>query len=383
MTSSVMVVVGTRPEAIKMAPLVHALLAQEKINLHFCTTGQHQAMLQQVLDLFELEATIHLKTMATGQTLNTLLPSLITQLDRVYTAEEPDLILVHGDTATCFAATLAAFHRGLPIAHVEAGLRSGDRQLPHPEEAYRRMTTCLAALHFAPTQTARTNLLNEGVPDKAISVTGNTVIDALLWVRDRLPSQRRQLSSSDLDRIRSEARVVLVTSHRRENFGKGLQNICAAITLLAQRYPDIDFVYPVHLNPRVRDLVHQRLALVPNIHLLEPLDYRSFVWLMDRSTLILTDSGGIQEEAPGLGIPVLVMRDQTERPEAVGAGTVKLVGNETGRIVEEVIALLESPTTYQRMQLAGNPYGDGHASQRIVKELQQWFDANTEPGAPS
>lgn len=240
------------------------------------------------------------------------------------------------------------------------------------------MTSCLADLHFSPTQTARNNLLQEGVPEETVIVTGNTVIDALLWVRSKLPPRDWRWEGSPLEVIRPEARVILVTGHRRENFGAGMLGICEAISLLAQRYTDIDFVYPVHLNPQVHDPVHQRLHLIPNGHLIEPLDYRSFVWLMNRSTLILTDSGGIQEEAPGLGIPVLVMRDQTERPEAVEAGTVRLVGNKTSHIVNETSALLESPDCYQRMRLATNPYGDGHASQRIAQGVHQWLNADKE-----
>ncbi|SHF70756.1 UDP-N-acetylglucosamine 2-epimerase (non-hydrolysing) [Modicisalibacter ilicicola DSM 19980] len=374
MTSRLMMVVGTRPEAIKMAPLAHALNRSTEFSLHLCATGQHRGMLDQVLELFALEADSNLAVMTENQTLNGLQARLMTGLDRVYQDVEPELVLVHGDTATCFAATLAAFHRRIPVAHVEAGLRTNNILSPWPEEAYRQMTAVLATLHFAPTASARDNLLRGGAAADAIRVTGNTVIDALLWMRRRLKSERwSPAPDSPLATLRDDSRVVLITGHRRENFGQGFESICQAIKQLAQRYPDVDFVYPVHLNPAVNGVVRPLLGGLPNVILTAPLDYPHFVWLMDRASLILTDSGGVQEEAPALGKPVLVLRNETERVDAQAAGTVRLVGSRTSRIVEETERLLDSPVDYQKMASVKNPYGDGHACERILERLTTYF----------
>lgn len=368
----VLAVFGTRPEAIKMAPLVRELQATGGIEARVCVTAQHRQMLDQVLELFEIRPDHDLDVMRPGQDLFSVTNEILTRIRGVYARERPDIVLVHGDTTTTFAASLAAFYLRIPVGHVEAGLRTGDLYSPWPEEANRKLTSALAALHFAPTATSRDNLLRENVPEGAIHVTGNTVIDALLAVRDKLAASiaARERQEATFPFLRRGARIVLITGHRRENFGDGFRQICQAIAVLARRDPDVDFVFPMHLNPNVREPVRRLLSGIANVHLIEPLDYLPFVYLMTRSTLILTDSGGIQEEAPSLGKPVLVMRDTTERPEAVEAGTVRLVGTDAATIVDGVGRLLEDPAEYERMSIAHNPYGDGLACARIVAVLK-------------
>lgn len=369
----VLMVFGTRPEAIKMAPLARLLRSTEGIELHICSTGQHREMLQQVLASFDLRADESLQVMTQNQSLNGLSQQLLSSLDQVYQRYCPHIVLVHGDTTTSFIATLAAFYQQIPVAHVEAGLRTGNLKFPWPEEANRRLTGVLADLHFAPTAQERDNLLGEGVSSDKIEVTGNTVIDALLWMRQHLRDIAwRPAAESALAKLDPARRMVLITGHRRENFGNGFENICQALAQLAQRYPEVQFVYPVHLNPHVQETVYARLSEQQNIFLIAPQDYPSFVWLMDQSCLILTDSGGVQEEAPALGIPVLVMRDVTERPAVLKSGTVLLVGTDSGRIVEQAIRLLDNAETHRSMSKAFSPFGDGHASERICARLLQW-----------
>lgn len=362
-----MVVFGTRPEAIKMAPVISALKAIEGIETLVAVTAQHRQMLDQVLNLFGIVPDEDLDVMEPGQTLPGLFAKLLQGMTEVLARRKPDLVLVHGDTSTTFATALAAFYSRVPVGHVEAGLRTGDMQAPWPEEMNRRLTAPLAALHFAPTTTARGNLLREGIAGETVHVTGNTVIDALMEVADRL-DEDKALSASLQEQfpfLDGTRRLVLVTGHRRENFGDGFERICAAIARIAERN-DVQLVYPVHLNPNVREPVSRILGSLPNVHLIEPLDYLPFVYLMRRSHLILTDSGGIQEEAPSLGKPVLVMRDTTERPEAVEAGTVALVGTDTGAIVAALDSLLDDHAAYATMAKAHNPYGDGRAAERIA-----------------
>lgn len=369
----VLTVFGTRPEAIKMAPLVRSLESAPGMVSRLCVTAQHRQMLDQVLDLFELSPDHDLDIMKPGQTLSGITSEILTRMDPVLSAEKPDIVLVHGDTSTTFATTLAAYYHQIPVGHVEAGLRTGNLLSPWPEEANRKLTGALARLHFAPTPQARDNLLREGVGAGAIHVTGNSVIDALLMVRDRLESDgeaRAALDARYAGILRPDARLVLITGHRRENFGEGFERICEAIHSLAHRFPEVDFLYPVHLNPNVREPVNRILAGCDNVHLVEPADYLPFVYLMSRAHVILTDSGGIQEEAPSLGKPVLVMRDTTERPEAVQAGTVRLVGTSREAIVEGVERLLTDSAAYKAMAFAHNPYGDGQACARIVDALR-------------
>ncbi len=367
----VLTVFGTRPEAIKMAPLVKHLETVAGIESRVCVTAQHRQMLDQVLDLFEIRPDHDLDLMRPGQDLTSITCEILQSIRRVYEAERPDIVLVHGDTTTTFAASLAAFYQRIAVGHVEAGLRTGNLYSPWPEEANRRLTGALARLHFAPTSTSRENLLRENVPDEHIVVTGNTVIDALLAVRSKLEQADalRASLAGQFPFLRPDAPLLLITGHRRENFGGGFERICAAIAQLARRHPSLDLVYPVHMNPNVREPVGRLLGGIDNVHLIEPLDYLPFVYLMSRATVILTDSGGIQEEAPSLGKPVLVMRDTTERPEAVAAGTVRLVGTDTQRIVDGVTRLLEDPEDYRRMSVAHNPYGDGRACMRIADAL--------------
>lgn len=370
----VLTIFGTRPEAIKMAPLVRQLAAHPDIDSRLCVTAQHRQMLDQVLDLFELEADFDLDIMKPGQTLGGITAAALEKLDPVLADFAPDIVLVHGDTTTTFSASLAAYYRQIPVGHVEAGLRTGDIYSPWPEEANRKLTGALAKIHFAPTESARQNLLREGVADADIHLTGNTVIDALLWTTERLETD------STLDAtigqkfkfLRSQAKLVLITGHRRENFGGRFEKICQSIRSLAEAYPDVDFCYPVHLNPNVREPVGRILDGVDNVHLIEPQEYLPFVWLMRRAHLILTDSGGIQEEAPSLGKPVLVMRDTTERPEAVAAGTAILVGADRERIVSHVSELLDDPEKHRKMSDAHNPYGDGTAVAKIIEVLKEF-----------
>ncbi|MCA8219345.1 UDP-N-acetylglucosamine 2-epimerase (non-hydrolyzing) [Burkholderia cepacia] len=368
---NILVTFGTRPEAIKMAPLVHRLRAHEGMRCSVCVTAQHRQMLDQVLDLFEIVPDFDLDLMRAGQTLGELTGQILNAFDPVLASLAPDLVLVHGDTATTFAASLAAYYRRIPVGHVEAGLRTGDLYAPWPEEGNRKLTAALALHHFAPTGTSKSNLLAEGVPAQRIHVTGNTVIDALLMATDRLNrdpalKQRMRAAFPFLD---DGARMILVTGHRRENFGRGFERICEAIATIARRHPDCRIVYPIHLNPNVREPVSRLLADIANVTLVEPQDYLPFVHLMSRAWLILTDSGGIQEEAPSLGKPVLVMRDSTERPEAVSAGTVRLVGTDVERLVGAVEELWTDSDAYRAMSRAHNPYGDGRASERIASLL--------------
>ena len=363
MANTVMMVFGTRPEAIKMAPLARVLREWPDIDLHICSTGQHREMLEQVLTAFGLSVDQDLRVMTQNQTLNGLARDLLDKIDKAYEQVKPDIVLVHGDTTTSFIAGLAAFHRRIPIGHVEAGLRTGNLQQPWPEEANRRLTGVIADLHFAPTTKARDNLLREGVPLEHIEVTGNTVIDALLWMREYLADTAwHPVAESPLHTLRDDQRMVLITGHRRENFGAGFERICLALAELALRYPDVQFVYPVHLNPQVQKAVYGLLSGRDNIHLVAPQDYQHFVWLMNRAHIILTDSGGVQEEAPALGKPVLVLRKVTERPSVLEGGTVKLVGTHAERIVKETSQLLDDEAAYTRMARVFTPFGDGHAS---------------------
>jgi len=378
MANTVMMIFGTRPEAIKMAPLARVLREWPDIDLHICSTGQHREMLEQVLTAFGLSVDQDLKVMTQNQTLNGLARDLLDKIDKAFEKVNPDIVLVHGDTTTSFITGLAAFHRHIPIGHVEAGLRTGNLQQPWPEEANRRLTGVIADLHFAPTRKARDNLLREGVPLEHIEVTGNTVIDALLWMREYLAQTAWHPSAdSPLHTLRDDQRMVLITGHRRENFGAGFERICLALAELALRYPDVQFVYPVHLNPQVQKAVYGLLSGRDNIHLVAPQDYQHFVWLMNRAYIILTDSGGVQEEAPALGKPVLVLRKVTERPSVLEGGTVKLVGTQAERIVKETSQLLDDEQAYTRMARVFTPFGDGHASEIIAERLSLWFDETT------
>jgi UDP-N-acetylglucosamine 2-epimerase (non-hydrolysing) len=374
MTIRVLAVFGTRPEAIKMAPLVLELQKDVRFDVEVCVTGQHREMLDQVLDLFAIHPRFDLKIMKPGQDLTSVTTAILAGMKDVLLLSRPNLVLVHGDTATTFAASLASYYQQIPVGHVEAGLRTGNLYSPWPEEANRKLTGALAALHFAPTETSQLNLLREGVALERIFVTGNTVIDALLEVVGRL--SRDAILQRALDAkfsfLRPGARLVLVTGHRRESFGGGFERICQALVRTAEKFSDVDIVYPVHLNPNVREPVNRLLAGIDNVHLIEPLDYLPFVYLMNRSYVILTDSGGIQEEAPSLGKPVLVMRETTERPEAVQAGTVKMVGTGVEVIAAAVAELLTDAAAYQRMSFTHNPYGDGRACQRILGALAQF-----------
>jgi len=365
-------VFGTRPEAIKMAPVVHALSAAPDIDCRVCVTAQHREMLDQALDLFGIVPDHDLDVMRANQDLAHITNAVLGGIMAVLESERPDRVLVHGDTTTTFVAALAAFYAKIPVGHVEAGLRTGDRYAPYPEEINRQLTDRLCDLHFAPTPSAAKNLAAEGIAGDGVSITGNTVVDALLHVVDKLRAEpeRAAALATGMPFLAGERRIVLVTGHRRENFGDGFERICRALATLATR-PDVEIVYPVHLNPNVREPVHRVLGGFDNVHLLEPLDYLPFVHLMDKSYLVITDSGGIQEEAPSLGKPVLVMRDVTERPEAVEAGTVKLVGTDVDAIVGGAVSLLDDAGEYGKMSRAHNPYGDGHAAERIVEEIRR------------
>lgn len=381
----VMLVFGTRPEAIKMAPLVKAFQNHpDKIETIVCVTGQHRQMLDQVLNLFEIVPDYDLNIMKEGQDLYDVTACVLTGMRDVLEEANPDVVLVHGDTTTSTAAALAAFYQQIPVGHVEAGLRTHNIYSPWPEEMNRQITGRIAEYDFAPTQLSRENLLKENVPDNKICITGNTVIDALYMVVDKI-KHNQQIDSElrgvlskagyDVDRLRDGKKLVLITGHRRENFGDGFISMCRAIKILTEKFPDVDFVYPMHLNPNVRKPIHEvfgeNLDNLGNMFFIEPLEYLSFVYLMEKSNIVLTDSGGIQEEAPGLGKPVLVMRDTTERPEALEAGTVKLVGTDYGRIIKEVSNLLDDTDYYESMSKAVNPYGDGKACARIVSKLLQ------------
>lgn len=378
-----MLVFGTRPEAIKMAPLVKEFQKYpEKFETIVCVTGQHRQMLDQVLRLFEITPDYDLNIMKQGQDLYDVTARVLTGMRDVLEEAEPDVVLVHGDTTTSTAAALAAFYQQIPVGHVEAGLRTHNIYSPWPEEMNRQITGRIATFNFAPTPLSRENLLKENIADSSITVTGNTVIDALYMVVEKIKKESDlrnelkgilQTSGYDVDRLDNGRKSVLITGHRRENFGEGFISICRAIKTLSEKYPEVDFIYPMHLNPNVRKPIHEvfgkNLSDFGNLFFIEPLEYLSFVFLMEKSTLVLTDSGGIQEEAPGLGKPVLVMRDTTERPEALSAGTVKLVGTDYDKIIGEVSALLDDRQYYETMSKAVNPYGDGKACVRIIDVL--------------
>ncbi|EOC1088371.1 UDP-N-acetylglucosamine 2-epimerase (non-hydrolyzing) [Cronobacter sakazakii] len=370
----VLTVFGTRPEAIKMAPLVHALAQDPAFDTRVCVTAQHRQMLDQVLHLFSIVPDYDLNIMKPGQGLTEITCRILEGLKPILTEFRPDVVLVHGDTTTTIATSLAAFYQRIPVGHVEAGLRTGDLYSPWPEEANRTLTGHLAMYHFAPTELSRQNLLRENIPDARIFVTGNTVIDALIAVRDRVmadePLRLRLRLETQYPFLDGDKKMILVTGHRRESFGEGFEQICRALADIAAQNRDVQIVYPVHLNPNVTEPVNRILGHIDNIVLIEPQEYLPFVWLMNHAWLILTDSGGIQEEAPSLGKPVLVMRETTERPEAVEAGTVRLVGTDTQRIVAEVTRLLHDEAAYQAMSHAHNPYGDGQACERILHALK-------------
>jgi len=368
----VLTVFGTRPEAIKMAPLVHALAKDPYFEARVCVTAQHREMLDQVLHLFSIVPDYDLNIMKPGQRLTEITCRILEGLKPVLESFRPDVVLVHGDTTTTMAASLAAFYQRIPVGHVEAGLRTGDLYSPWPEEANRTLTGRLATFHFAPTETSRQNLLRENIAKKHIFVTGNTVVDALISVRDRVMADDKLRGSlaAQYPLLDSSKKLILVTGHRRESFGAGFEQICKALADIAAQNQDVQIVYPVHMNPNVLEPVKRILGHVDNVILIEPQEYLPFVWLMNHAWLILTDSGGIQEEAPSLGKPVLVMRDTTERPEAVSAGTVRLVGTNSERIVHEVMNLLHNEDEYQAMSRAHNPYGDGQACERILHALK-------------
>ena len=367
----VLTVFGTRPEAIKMAPLVLALASAECIDAKVCVTAQHREMLDQVLELFEIIPDYDLNIMKAGQSLNDVTTSILQHLKPILEDFKPDVVLVHGDTATTFAAALAAYYQQIPVGHVEAGLRTGDIYSPWPEEANRKLTGAIAKYHFAPTQASKNNLLLENISEQNIKITGNTVIDALLWVRGKIDSntELRQKLSSSYPMLDANRPLILVTGHRRESFGSGFERICESLRRIAIENPRVQIVYPVHLNPNVQDPVSRLLSDINNIYLIGPQDYLPFVYLMTLSKIILTDSGGIQEEAPSLGKPVLVMRETTERPEAIEAGTVKLVGTNVDLICSQVAILLNDESKYLKMSRSHNPYGDGKACSRIIDAL--------------
>ena len=376
----IMLVFGTRPEAIKMAPLVKEFQKYpEEFKTIVCVTGQHREMLDQVLHIFDITPDYDLNIMKQGQDLYDVTARVLTGMRDVLKEAQPDVVLVHGDTTTSTASALAAFYQQIPVGHVEAGLRTHNIYSPWPEEMNRLITGRIATYHFSPTPLSRQNLLDEGVKESSIIVTGNTVIDALYMVVDKIKSDKKldeelegvlRTSGYDINRLQDGKRLVLITGHRRENFGDGFMSMCKAIQAFTKQYPDVDFVYPMHLNPNVRKPIHEvfgeDLSNLGNMFFIEPLEYLSFVYLMEKSAIVLTDSGGIQEEAPGLGKPVLVMRDTTERPEALEAGTVKLVGTDCDKIVNEVSALLDDRVYYNQMSKAVNPYGDGLACERII-----------------
>ncbi|WP_370861144.1 non-hydrolyzing UDP-N-acetylglucosamine 2-epimerase [Parabacteroides faecis] len=378
MAKKIMLVFGTRPEAIKMAPLVKEFQKEpEQFETIVCVTGQHREMLDQVLHLFDIHPDFDLNIMKQGQDLYDVTAKVLTGMRDVLTEAEPDIVLVHGDTTTSTATALAAFYQQIPVGHIEAGLRTHNIYSPWPEEMNRLITGRIATYHFSPTILSRQNLLNEGVKQESILVTGNTVIDALYWVINKINGNKR-LEKTLTEKLNTAGyelrgrRLVLITGHRRENFGKGFIYMCEAIKSLAEKYPQIDFIYPMHLNPNVRKPIHEVFGNsdLPNMFFIEPLEYLPFVYLMEKSTIVLTDSGGIQEEAPGLGKPVLVMRDTTERPEALEAGTVKLVGTDYDKIIKEVSNLLDNKELYEKMSRAVNPYGDGKACKRIISFIK-------------
>ena len=379
MTKKIMIVFGTRPEAIKMAPLCHEFIKDPSFQLLVCNTGQHRELIDPILSAFSIQPDIELALMSKGQSLIELTNKVILHMQTVLVEEKPDLVLVHGDTSTAYATALACFYLGIDVGHIEAGLRTYDMSAPFPEEFNRRSIALIARYHFAPTALSRQNLLDEKVNINNILVTGNTVIDALQWTCKRLNEDQTLLREIRARLLRAvdfeytDKKFVLVTGHRRENFGNGFLNICKAIKTLANENPTVNFVYPVHLNPKVINPVKSILSDIENIKLIKPLEYQDFVHLLQNASIVLTDSGGIQEEAPSLGKPVLVMRDHTERPEGIAAGTVKLVGSAEKKIVENVQLLLTNRKMYEEMSISINPYGDGHASSRIVNFLKNEF----------
>lgn len=373
---NILLVFGTRPEAIKMLPLYHELRKNERLDVSICVTGQHRGMLDQVLNLFNVTPDYDLDIMQVKQDLTDISVRVLEGLRHLFQDIKPDLVLVHGDTATTFATSLACYYQKIKVGHIEAGLRTNDLYSPWPEEANRRLTSVLSHFNFAPTENSKENLLKENFPSENIYVTGNTVIDALYFVVDKIrndTSINKELKE-EFGFLDFNKKVILITGHRRENFGQGFENICAAINELASIHKDIQFVYPMHLNPNVREPVEKYLSDKPNIFLTEPLDYLPFIYLMDMSYLILTDSGGIQEEAPSLGKPVLVMRNTTERPEAVEAGTVKLVGTDKRLIISNVNQLINDSSLYSQMSELHNPYGDGQACSRIAKIIDENYN---------
>lgn len=381
LTIKVLVVFGTRPEAIKMAPICHALQAnQDFFKTTICVTAQHREMLDQVLDIFSITPDIDLNLMKHGQDLTDITSSILVGMRNIFINDRPDLVLIHGDTTTTLATAIAAYYAKVPVGHIEAGLRTNQIYAPFPEEFNRQVASKITRWHFAPTELSRINLVNEGYEKKSIMVTGNTVIDSLFWVIEKLDKDIARkdkiisLLSKRLTFDWQNEKYILITGHRRENFGVGFIEICEAIAELAIKYPSVHFIYPVHLNPNVQDPVNSLLSKAKNIHLISPLDYEPFVYLMKHSFIVLTDSGGIQEEAPSLGKPVLVMRDVTERPEAIEAGTVKLVGANKKIIIYEVSNLIDNPSNYSKMSMSHNPYGDGQASNRILEVIKEEFN---------
>ncbi len=366
----ILLILGTRPEAIKMAPVLNLLKSTPNVVAKLCVSAQQRQMLDQVLDVFGIVPDFDLDLMREKQSLTDIVAGVMQGLEIILKNESPDIVLVHGDTSTSFAASLAAFYQKIPVGHVEAGLRTGNLYSPWPEEMNRRLTGVIATKHFAPTLSAQRNLLKEGVDEGSITVTGNTVIDALLSIVEKIDSdtQLTQKLKKQFDYLDENRKLILVTGHRRENFGQGFENICHALREIAE-HDDVEVVYPVHLNPNVQEPVRRLLSQNSNIHLIEPLTYLPFVYLMKRSHIILTDSGGIQEEAPSLGKPVLVLRDTTERPEALDAGTIKLVGTDKEKIVNETKKLLSDERIYEQMARAHNPFGDGKAAEKIVNKL--------------
>ena len=371
----ILTIFGTRPEAIKMAPLVDALSKDERFDAKVCVTAQHREMLDQVLELFGIVPDYDLNIMKKNQSLYDITSNILNGLKSVLEDFQPAIILVHGDTTTTFAASLAAFYQQIKVGHVEAGLRTGNIYSPWPEEANRKLTGVLTKYHFTPTETTKQNLLNENYLEEDIFVTGNTVIDALLMAKNKIDSNSdlKLTLAQQFPFLDKNKKLILVTGHRRESFGGGFERICEALKITAQKYPDIQILYPVHLNPNVREPVKRILKGIDNVILIEPQEYLPFIYLMNRSHIILTDSGGIQEEAPSLGKPVLVMRDTTERPEALAAGTVKLVGTDVNEITQAISELMDNSETYQTMSFAHNPYGDGKACQRILNVLYETF----------
>ena len=370
----VLVVFGTRPEAIKMAPVISALKARSCFDVKVCFTGQHKEMAEQVFSVFGIKPDFDLAVMKKGQTLLDVTGNILRSMGELFSQYRPDVILVQGDTTTVFVSALVAFYNKIPVAHVEAGLRTGDRYSPYPEEMNRLLTTGLSNIHFAPTELSRQNLLKENVCDSDIFVTGNTVIDALFDAEKILLANKELMASLDekFAAVSADKKVILITGHRRENHGEGIRNICAAIRHLAKRQ-DVELIYPVHPNPNINDVVSKELAGLDNVHLIQPLDYLSFIYMMRRSFMVLSDSGGVQEEAPSLGKPVLCMRESTERPEALEAGTVRLVGVDVRKIIAETEKLLDDPEEYRRRCSIANPFGDGTAAEKIADVLEERF----------